>query len=109
MKGDVIDDGSWQVPVKLFGGAGELEGRGQRGILTFLQPRRNDVDTDLIVFVTGYGQQGCTLPQEGDQFLEHRDVPGVSHIGRDPLLVDFLSSGSSQCIGSVVTFVASQA
>src|ERR1700722_14051374 len=37
VSGDEVDDGGWQVPIKLFGGAGELEGRCQRGILTILQ------------------------------------------------------------------------
>jgi hypothetical protein len=48
--GDEINDGRWQIPVKLFGRTGEFEGRCQRGILSILQLLRNDVDADLIVF-----------------------------------------------------------
>ena len=69
MSGHEIDDGRWQVPVKLFGGAGELEGRGQRSVLTILQLLRDDIDTDLVVFEAGYGQQDCALPQVGGKLL----------------------------------------
>jgi hypothetical protein len=50
VSGGEINDGRWQVPVKFFGGGGELEGRGQRGVLSILQLLRDDVDTDLVVF-----------------------------------------------------------
>jgi len=76
MGGDEVDDRRWQIPVKLFCGAGELEGRGQRGVLTILQLLRDDVDTDLVVFEAGYGQQDCALPQVGGKLLEHGSLRG---------------------------------
>ncbi len=63
-------------PVKLFGGAGEFEGRSQCGVLSLFQLLRDDVDTDLIVFEVGYGQQNCALPQVGGKLLEHGSLRG---------------------------------
>jgi hypothetical protein len=67
MSGDEVNDGRWQVPVKLLGGAGELEGRGQRGVLSLLQLLRDDVDTDLIVFEAGLRSAGLRAAADRGQ------------------------------------------
>ncbi len=81
MTGNEEKEGLRKLPVEILCGAGDADRCSQSIVVTIGDLFRDDIDTKLVLFNVGHGEQDSTMPQERRQFLEHGNESSGLELG----------------------------